>query len=247
MRLRQLSDLRNDTLKLSDTINNPAVVAADVNELVNQGWTRIYAILCRSGENYYLQQPVPTFNTVSGQDTYYTVGYGGAPAGTAVLPTDLWRIRGLDIQIQAGRWLPLQPYEFEQRNDYQANDWSWPTQPLYDFQGAGLSQSVRFEPPPNSNTPLRLWYYPAAVRMVNDTDTIDGGNGWELYPVLWAARRLALIDENYELLPHLDGEMAKMEQDIKVESARRLAGIAPKMRRVRYKQNWPWPGGGARF
>lgn len=248
MRLRQLVDLRADARKLVDLENATALIPdADVTELINQGWTRVYALLCRTGENYYLRQPVTTWTTTANQDTYYTVGYGGAPAGTAVLPADLWRIKGIDGQIQAGRWLACQPYQFEQRNDYQASDWSWPQQPLYDYQGSGLQGSIRLIPPPNSATPMRLWDYPAAVRLVADSDTLDGGNGWELMAVAWAAKRMALKDENFELVTHLDAELNKFEADIKIEAARRVAGVAPKMRRVRYKQNWPWPGGGARF
>lgn len=248
MRTRQLSDLRADAYKASDLENATALVpAADVNEYLNQGWTKVYRIICRTGLNYYLINPPVAFTAVSGQDTYYLTTNGTAPPGTAVLPTDMFLVRGLDAQIQQGRWQNLFAYEFEQRNDFQASDWSWPRQPLYDYIGAGPNAAIRFIPPPSANTPMRLHYYPAAVRLVNDTDVWDGVNGWELYAVWYAAREMALKDENYELVQPLERKMAEIVQDIQVDASRRNAGMAPKMRRVRYKKNWPWPGGAGRF
>jgi hypothetical protein len=82
---------------------------------------------------------------------------------------------------------------------------------------------------------MRLWYYPAAVRMVADTDTIDGGNGWELAAIDWAARMCAERDENYDLCARLDQSFAAHMQNVLDEAANRNAGQAKKIRRVRYK------------
>lgn len=244
MRTRQLVDLRNDVRKLADVENATQFIPdADLNEYISQGWTRIYGLLCTNGENYYLSQA--TFTTVSGQDTYYTTGAVGKPAGTTVLPTDLWRVKGLDVQIQSnGRWANAQRFQFEQRNDYQDSSWSWPTCPLFDYEGSGLAATIRFIPVPNASS-VRLYYFPAAVRMSADSDVIDGGNGWELYAIRWAARECAKKDENYELIAQLNAEMAEMVAAIEKEAASRNAGIAPKVRRSpRYKRGWGTHGGG---
>lgn len=248
MRTRQLSDLILDVRKRADVVGSTTTYPdADITEYINQGWARIYGMLCRTGENHYRANA--TWTTVSGQDTYYTTAATGVPAGSNVLPTDMWLVKAVDVQVQAGRWLNATRYQEEQRNDYQASDWSWPIQPLYDYQGSGNTASLRFIPPPSAATPMRMFYYPAAARMSANTDTIDGGNGWEIYAIDWAAKECAAMDANYELIQNvLNPDMAAMEANIRAEAASRNAGVAPKIRKVRYRPRaWVWPGGGGRF
>jgi len=240
VRLRQLSDLQADIQKRADIQNSTAFIPlSDITEYINQGWTRIYGVLCRTGENYYLANSQIT--TVSGQASYYTTSATGVPAGTAVLPTNMWDIKGVDVQIQTGRWANAERMQWEQRNDYQPGDFAWPMKPYYDYQNSGVQASVLLMPVPTGGIPVNVWYYPAAVRLSANTDTIDGGNGWEIYAIDWAARRCAEKDENYELCARLDRSLEEMLNDIRAEAASRNAGIAPKVRRVRYKQ-WGGPG-----
>lgn len=224
MRTRTLANLRADARKRADVENATALIPdADVNEYINQGWTRIYGILCRTGENYYLTYQ--TFNTSPGTDLY-------------ALPSDHFQTKGVDVQISSGRYQAADRFQFERRNDYQSADWSWPTRVLYDLEGTNM----RFVPAPSGAAPVRHWYYPAAVRLVNDADTLDGGNGWELYAVDWAALYCATKDENYELVNELKQTLAKFESDITKEAATRIQGQAPKVRRIRYKGRLWWPG-----
>ena len=251
MRARTLANLISDVQKRADVENATAFMpTADITEYLNQGWARIYGLLCRTGENYYLSQA--TFSTVANQPTYYTTAASGVPAGSNVLPLDLWDIKGVDVQIQStGIYSSAKRFQFEQRNDFQQFGWSWPTVPLYDYQGSGNVASLTFIPTPPGGYTTRLWYYPAAVRMANNSDTIDGGNGWEIYAIDWAARRVAEKDENYELCARLDQSMGEMEMAIKAEAATRNVGQAPRVRRTRYKRTcgfWgPGSGGGGSY
>ena len=244
MRTRQLVDLRADIRKRCDLEGSTTFLPdADVTELFNQGWARIYGILCTTGENYYLSNV--TFSTVSGQDTYYTTSAVGVPSGTNLLPTDMWRVKGLDVQVvQTGLWNPAYRFQFGQRDDFQQWGWNWPAIPKYDYRGSGATASIVFAPIPSGVYPCRLWYYPSAVRLANDSDTIDGGNGWEIYAIDWAARRAAEKDENYELCARLDMALAEMERSIRAEAASRNAGLAPKIRRSRYRRSDGFWGGG---
>lgn len=245
MRLRQLSDLRSDIRLRADVVNATGRYAdSEVNEYWNQAWTKVYGLLAETGENYYLTQ-APTFNTVSGQNTYYTTAATGVPAGTNVLPTDMWDIKGVDVQVNGPRWSTAQRFQFEQRNDYQDVDLSFPIVPLYDYQGSGATASVEIIGNINAVYPIRVWYYPAAARLVNDTDTVDGGNGWERMAVDIAARWIADRDENYELSARLDAAIAEWDARIRQEAASRNLGQAPKMRKsMRYKRPlMRWPAG----
>lgn len=245
MRVRSLANLIGDVQKRADVENATLFMpTTDITELVNQGWTRIYGKLCRTGESYYLSPS--TFTTVASQDTYYTTAATGVPAGTNLLPLDLWDIKGVDVQIQAaGIYTGAKRYQFEQRNDYQQFGWSWPVVPLYDYRGSGASAALNFIPAPPAGILVRLWYYPAAVRLVNNSDTLDGGNGWEIYAIDWAARRIAEKDENYELCARIDGALAEMERAIDAEAATRNTGQAPRLRRTRYKRSFGFWGPGS--
>jgi hypothetical protein len=241
MRTRQLSDLQADVQKAADIQNSTAFIPlADITQYINQGWTRIYGILCRSGENYYLNQPPSSFTTVSGQSVYYTTGSSIGPTGCNILDTTMYLVKGVDVQLYGSYWRGIKRFQFEERNDYQQGTdlvsfLSPINAPRYDYQGSGVNASISFIGLPlNTATPFRVWHYPAAAQLSSPTDTFDGGNGWELYAIWWAARECAHRDENYELSAQLDMKLAKMEQDIKAEAASRNAGLAPRIRRGRY-------------
>jgi len=243
VRTRTLVNLRDDVRRRVD-VRNMAVAFpdADINEDLNQGWTRIYGKLCLTGEPYYLTRFLWT--TTSAVDTYYTTASVTQPDGPGqlVLPTDIYRIKGLDAQVQGNKYLPCARSQFEERDDFQSTDLAFPQRLKFDERGSGVEFNIILMPAPPAALPMRLWYYPNAVRMVSDSDTIDGGNGWEVYAIDWAARRLAEKDENYELAARLDMALAEMMAAIDREAANRIAGIAPKIRRARYKRDmWWWP------
>ncbi len=247
-RLVLLSDLQARVQKRADIAGATVFIpVADITQYINNGWARIYGLLVETGENYYMQQPAFTWNTAANQDTYYTTASILGPTGANVLPTDVYKIKGIDAQTQQGRWINCARYEFESRNDYQATDFSWPLQPMYDAMGSGNNFTIRFIPPPSATAvPMRMWYYNNCPLLVNGTDTIDGGNGWEDYAVDYAAHYCAVKDENWDLVNVLAQSMATMENRIKAAAANRHAGLGVKVRRSpRYKRTgWPWPGGG---
>lgn len=243
------------TVLVSDLVtrvrNRAGIVSAaqfirdgEIRQYLSDGWARVYGILCESGEPYFLNQPPTLFSSVAGQDTYYTTSSSIAPAGTNLLPTDLYKIRGLDAQLStSGEWRNLHRYEFEERNDFQVTYQAgfWPTEPRYDFQGMGANAAIRFMPAPQAASPLRLWYYPSAPDLTVAT-SIDGGNAWDVYAVDYAANYCAVKDENFDLLPALAASMAQIEAAIRTESANRNAGLPRQVRRSpRYKTGMgPW-------
>lgn len=245
MRLRALVDLRSDVRLRADVMN--AVIKfpdSEINEYVNQAWTKVYGRLAHTGEKYYVVRPAPVLNTAANQDTYFTTGSTvSPPAGTAILPLDMWNIVGVDIQVNGPRWQTCQRSQFDQRNDFQDASFAWPTIPLYSYEGSGNNACIIFNPMPPGIYPFRLWYYQAATRLVKDDDTLDGGNGWERMAVDIAARWVAERDENFELAGRLDMAIAEWDQRLEMESASRNTGQPPKVRRSqRYKRDLLWRG-----
>lgn len=183
MRTRQLSDLQNDVLFQVDEINSPKPGASDCTELLNQEWADLYDELIDSGEKYYLS--TQTLSTINGTQQY-------------TLPDNYYKTMGVDAQ-SGGEWFPAQRMQFEQRNDYQNSDWNWPRRILYDTWGNNLA----FVPIPSGIYAIRHFYYPAPLRMVSPSDVIDGVNGAEVCMVYGAARRIAVMLENWDLADRL--------------------------------------------
>lgn len=248
MRTRQLSDLILDVRKLTGTESATTFIPdADITELLNQGWTRVYGVYAASGENYFLSES--TFSTVAGQPTYATTAATG-PAGTNVLPLDLWDVKGVDVLETNGFYRAAHRLEFERRNDFQlaaGASWGWPSRKFYDYRQMGNAAGLTLYPTPDIVTTVNLWYFPAAVRLVNSTDTWDGGNGWERWAIAIAARWVAIKDENYDLVQSLEREIASWEVAVKAEAQNRNTEEAPRMRRSRYVRRrgagWPFPWG----
>ena len=246
MRLRCLADLRQDVRLRADVLNAVAKFPdTEINEYISQSWTKVYGFLATTGENYYLTKT--PFSTVNGQDTYSTTANTSAPAGCAVLPLDLWELKGLDVQDASGVWRTCQRSQFEDRNDYQRTgvSFAWPLNPKYDYRNTGNIASIVFNPIPDGVYAAQLWYIPACPRLLKDTDAIDGLDGFERMAVDIAARWIAERDENFELAARLDLAIAEWEQRLTREGTNRNLGQPPKLRRSpRYKRSteW-WPSG----
>lgn len=234
--------LRADVASSSGTLAYPLT---EITDYINRGIARVHGLLALSGMPYYRSSA--TFVTTNAQQQYYTTAAANVPAGTAVLPTDIFRVEALDVQVQSSRWLNAERFNWERRNDYQQSDWYWPVMTsLYDYMGSGATAAIFLMPPPSGAINVRLWYTPVAPQLANAADTWDSANRWDEYVIDFAARLLAERDENYELVARLDVSLAAMEAVIKAEGESRISGQAPKIRRHRYRRGgWPWgmPGG----
>jgi hypothetical protein len=243
MLLVTLSQLQADVQLRADVSGSvQAYPLSEITDYINRAIARIHGILSNTGEGYYRSNA--TFNTTSGQQTYYTTSASGVPAGTAVLPTDIFRLEAVDSQV-AGRWQNCERMNWERRNDFQQTD---PFVPfftyLYDYSGSGPNSAIFLTPPPSGTLPVRIWYYPVPVTLVSGTDSWDSANRWDEYVVAFAAMLLAERDQNFELVAQLKADIAGIEQAIHAEAASRVTGAAPKVRRSRYRRFSPWGWGG---
>jgi len=242
-----LSQLQADVQLRADVQNSTAAFPlTELADYINRGIARVHGLLAISGEPYYRSQA--TFSASQGQQQYYTTAASGVPAGTAVLPTDIFRVEALDAQVQNATWANCYRFNWERRNDYQSTSLFFPVQatPLFDFMGSGANASLYLQPPPSGATPFRLWYYPVPTVLASGSDTWDSANRWDEYVVAFAAKLVAERDQNYELVDRLAQMVMGMEATIKAEAESRISGQAPKVRRSRYRRNigWPWGTGG---
>lgn len=246
MLLVTLATARDQLIKLANiqgatSGSNPFFSTSDLNYLLNEAWTRVYRELCRAAQDYFLTSF--QFTTVPTQSTYFTT------ANSGTLPTDIWEVRGLNQLFSGGPfpiWRNCYQFEYEERNSRPvATGTSWPNPTYqYSFRGAGpMLPRLELIPTPSTTDTLRLDYFPNAQQLSSDSDTWDGHNGWEHLAIAIAARWAAIKDENFDLIPHLDADIATWTAQIKGESSSRNNGEAPRVRRNRYRMRGrynPW-------
>jgi hypothetical protein len=95
-----------------------------------------------------------------------------ATTGVASLPSDFYKLLGVDLIVGngPGNRVSLSAYEHSERNSY---------------VGGNIG-----------NNAIELSYAPAFVDLVNDTDTIDGYNGWDEFIVVDTAIKMLSKEES---------------------------------------------------
>ena len=110
------------------------------------------------------------------------------------LPADFFKLLGVDVQVSApGQWVTLKPFAFAERNRL----------------------TVTNSQIPMAGQLLRVFYVPRAIVLTNDSDSVDGVNGWEDYIVVDACIKALAKEESdvsvfmaqkQELMRRIEGE-----------------------------------------
>lgn len=178
----------------------------ELNDYINTAWCELYELLIDSGSEYRLE--TDTITTASGTSAYD-------------LPSDFFRLRGVDIAISADETLTAHPYMFEERNTYRtAGAWA-PGYPVW-YRQSG--DTVKFIPEPTGVYTVTLHYYPVPTALVSNQNTIDGINGWDDFVVVKAAMKAAAKEENAGLVSQLAAEAAGLATRIRNAAPKRDAG-----------------------
>lgn len=172
----------------ADRVNSGFITPSEWTGMVNASCQQLYDKLIEAyGNDYEVATPFPI--TTDGINDHYT------------LPTDFYKLLGVDLQLsntQAASsigWITLRKFNFAQRNQYTLPNiqtlWGR-TNILYRLSG----NQIWFIPLPMSAQPLRVWYIPRFVPLVNPTDSFDAINGWEEWVVNDVAMKALVKDES---------------------------------------------------
>lgn len=131
-------------------------------------------------------------------DLYTVLSASQTPTVTAAitLPTDFYKLRGVDYQISTSEWVDVQQFSFQERNNNNSlafGSFSRLTDVRYRLTGSSILLT-----PENKalNSTFRIWYVPVMSELVDDTDTFNGINGWEQYIVIDAAIKMLNKEES---------------------------------------------------
>lgn len=162
-------------------------------------------------------------------------------AGTILyaLPSDFYRLLRVDCVYGSGTpplFYTLRKYNLLEADAYQLPVYVNVAGPSYRYRLQG--NNIALTPSPQTSVTLRLSYVPVMTQLVNDTDTLDGVNGWEEHVVLSVALR-ALQKEGTTDVQWIVAEREKWEEKIKALEVERDSSFPETTTDVTRS---PWPG-----
>lgn len=163
----------------------------------------------------------PTFTTIQAP-TFYIYNYTSATitspnyivlnvsGGTggqvlAYIESDFYKCKGVwfaesgESEPDNGQWYPLRRFSWEAQNalNQSANYSGSNALPLYRIITEGGRDKMLVSPD-QMNGAYKLWYYPAPMKLLVDTDRFDGRAGWDEWIVKDVAIQLLMAEESIE-------------------------------------------------
>lgn len=211
-----LVTLRSRVRWRTDTMNEVARFPdAEVNDCINEGIANFHMELLRvRGQGF--NEATTTFNTTIGTELY------SLPA-QFLQCLKVWTIRDSCEYV-------LRTYE-EIETDGMSDLASWDTCTGWSYRISGDNISIR--PRPKTVKTIYVKYVPSAVKLVADSNTVDGVDGLEEYIVAWAGQRIAIKNRDEWLSGQFDKEMSLALDKLRTTQASRNAAEPPRMQDVR--------------
>ena len=182
MRTKTLANLRLQSRQRADKVNSGFILDSELTQYINNSCAELYDLLVGAYGNSYYAKTYPF--AVNSTDTVYD------------LPSDFYKLEGIDLYINPSRFITLKPFMFNERGRYQdGSNWAAIVAiqgPRYHLQ----ANQIRFNPSPPGAYNLNMYYVPACPELVSDSDTFDGINGWEEFVIIDAAIKMLQKEES---------------------------------------------------
>jgi hypothetical protein len=211
-----LLQLRSRAKSLCDQLTGGFVSDSEWNDYLNAGLDELHGLLVRSGELH--EQSSFAFTTAGVEDV--------------ALPAAFFLASGVDLQVDS-RWREVRPFDWSERNELRNVTTSTGDATRYAIRGGQL----KLLPVPPSGLSGTLNYVPVRTPLALDADTYDGRNGWEVYAIVFAAKRA--LEKGEEDASHLANELARLELRIRTEAATRDGDAPPAVRNIERVQFSP--------
>lgn len=198
----------------ADMVNSNFVKEDEWIRYIDNAWKELYDILVSKFEDYYTVSS--TFSVASGSSSY-------------TLPTDFYKLRGVDRSSGGSDYFALKMFNFEDRNKRGVYTRYRGIEPMVKYRI--MKDSLIFSPEDQAAGNYRLWYIPKAPDLTLTTDTIDGVNGWEDY-VFNAAAMKALAKEESDVsvvmaeLAEINKRIEAMAQNRDTSQTERVTDVA---------------------
>lgn len=170
-----LSYLKGQVRSRADQQNSNFVTDSELTDFINGSASALYDLLVETAEDYYVQ--MISIPIIQGTNEY-------------TLPSLFYKVLGVDYYVN-NKPVPMSRFNFRDRHLYNYLD-ARPEIVRYAVWG----QNLVFKPKSPTIASVNLWYVPAITKLVSDTDTLDGVNGWEEFIILDAAIKCMAKEES---------------------------------------------------
>lgn len=193
-----LLSIRTACKSQSDNVGQSFDGDSEWNQFIQEGYSELYGkIVTAFGNDYFTQGTSPYTFTTDGINSLFAL-----PDGSGAFPA-FFKLLGVDLKIQGGnnQFLTLKPFSFADRNKY-----------------AAFNQTV-----PMAGQTIRVHYVPRLTLPTQDSDTIDGVNGWESWMIVYACMKAAVKEES-DATAYFT-QMGAIEKRLDAEIENRDAGM----------------------
>lgn len=176
-----LAQLKQRARNRADMDNSLFVDDSEIVDYINASIAELHDLLIQAyGSDYYINET--TFTTVVNQAQYD-------------LPTDFYKLRGIDAKVNGNRWLTLEQFNFNERNRFE--DFGvWDLNGVATIRYRILGSKIMFTPVPDRDVDVRLYYVPVAQVLVDDTDELTDFNQYAEYVITDVAIKMLAKEES---------------------------------------------------
>lgn len=200
MATKTLTELTGSIRRRTDNNSTNRHTDADLTSYVNSAIGEIYELFSHHCPD--------TLLTGSDYTTSSTSSY--------TLPTDLYKIRGVDLKHSDNDVVTLMPYNFQERNRFNQDIYPFYSSRVSPYWYHRVGDNLKIIPDTVANETLTVHYIPEPTLLTGSADTFEFYNGWEDYVIAAASIRVRVRDEE-------DFQAEMMEKQI---AERRIIGAA---------------------
>lgn len=184
-----LAELKQQARQRADMEESQFVQDDELVSYINSSIAELHDLLIAAyNEDYYLEEVQFAATSSLTYDLPNGTNYSGA--------AKLYKLRGVDVKRGSGSdWSTVKRFNFNRRNEQELGvTLSAFGLPYLEYRIVG--SKIRFNRTPDSGLSFRLFYYPVAQTLANDTDSYDDINGFAEYVVVDAAIKMLNKEES---------------------------------------------------
>lgn len=176
-----LLELKTQSRQRADQENSDFIEDAELTGYINASLAELHDLLIAAyNEDYVMEEYIFTADL----------------SQSYALPSDFYKLRGVDTRRGTnGAWATVKRFNFNRRNEQQ-NAYAWNMLGLPYMEYRLVGSNIRFNGAPDPGLQFRIFYYPAAPKLVNDSDEYDDVNQYGEYVVLDAAIKMMQKEES---------------------------------------------------
>ena len=147
--LVSLTELRTLTRQRADMENSQFVTDTELTRYLNNSWGELYNLIVENfNEDYYTTST--TISLSSGTDSYS-------------LPSDFYKMRGVDLVVTSTESVPLRRYNWSNRTRNSLTVYA------RDYRYRVQRKSIVFTPTPSTSDSVKLFYIPSPRKLESVT------------------------------------------------------------------------------